>query len=57
MLAGIILKVLHEQFFGASALSATLIQARVATEAHLAGLIGGVLLAVLPLLWHNVRSR
>ena len=57
MLAGIILKVLHEQIFGASALSANLIQARVATEAHLAGLIGGVLLAILPLIWHKIRSR
>ncbi|CSB74042.1 peptidase, S54 (Rhomboid) family [Vibrio cholerae CP1047(20)] len=45
LVLGVIGKVAWEQWFGASASTAELIGARVATEAHLAGLVGGLLLA------------
>lgn len=51
MLAGVIAKVAEEQVFGGSVSSATLIGARVATEAHLIGVIAGIALAVIP--WLN----
>ncbi|MGF1689447.1 rhombosortase [Photobacterium japonica] len=57
MLVGIILKVAYEQVYGASALSASLIQARVATEAHLAGLVGGIVIALTPVVWRTLRTR
>ncbi len=47
LLAGIIGKVSIEQFFGAPANTAELINARVAIEAHLIGLIWGGLLSFL----------
>ncbi|EPP5680011.1 rhombosortase [Vibrio cholerae] len=45
LVLGVVGKVAWEQRFGASASTAELIGARVATEAHLAGLVSGVLLA------------
>ncbi|MBD0785175.1 rhombosortase [Vibrio sp. Y2-5] len=45
LVIGVILKVASEQLFGASTSTAEMIGARVATEAHLAGLLGGLLLA------------
>ena len=45
LLIGVIAKVVWEQFSGGSASSAELIGARVAVEAHLAGVLGGVLFA------------
>ncbi len=45
LVLGVIGKVAWAQWFGASASTAELIGARVATEAHLAGLVGGLLLA------------
>ena len=47
LVLGVIGKVAWEQWFGASASTAELIGARVATEAHLAGLISGLLLSVM----------
>jgi len=45
LVIGVMLKVASEQLFGASASTEEMIGARVATEAHLAGLLGGLLLA------------
>lgn len=42
LVLGVIAKVAWEQWFGASMMTAELIQARVATEAHLAGALGGL---------------
>lgn len=47
LVLGIIIKVGWEQYFGASLSTAEWIEARVATEAHLIGLMGGVLLALI----------
>ncbi|TXZ85806.1 rhombosortase, partial [Vibrio cholerae] len=47
LVLGVIGKVAWELWFGASASTAELIGARVATEAHLAGLISGLLLSVM----------
>ncbi|NIY91863.1 rhombosortase [Vibrio diazotrophicus] len=47
LVIGVILKVASEQLFGASASTAEMIGARVATEAHLSGLIIGLLLAAI----------
>ncbi len=46
LVIGVIAKVFSEQWLGASSSTAELIQARVATEAHLAGLIFGLLLSL-----------
>lgn len=43
LLLGVIVKVGHEQFYGASDEVSTMIGARVATEAHLVGLLCGLL--------------
>lgn len=43
LLLGVILKVAYEQFFGASSEMTQLINARVATEAHLVGLVSGLI--------------
>ncbi|MFV0448763.1 MAG: rhombosortase [Vibrio sp.] len=45
LVIGVMLKVVGEQLFGASTSTAELIGARVATEAHLSGLIIGLLLS------------
>ncbi|MCG9730912.1 rhombosortase [Shewanella sp. Isolate13] len=45
LLLGVILKVGYEQFFGASREMTELIGARVATEAHLVGLLSGLICA------------
>ncbi len=47
---GITIKVASEQWFGASTSSAEMIQARVAIEAHLAGLVAGGIVACLAIL-------
>ncbi|MEL4273073.1 rhombosortase [Shewanella xiamenensis] len=47
LLLGVIVKVGHEQFYGASDDVTAMIGARVATEAHLVGLICGLLCALL----------
>jgi len=52
LLAGIIAKVSWEMMYGASIQVSHLIEARVATEAHLAGVIVGILLG---LLWPKVK--
>ena len=46
LLLGVIAKTAYEQFFGASSEVSQMIGARVATEAHLIGMISGVLIAV-----------
>ena len=43
MLAGAIIKIAHEQFFGASEDVSSLINATVAIEAHFWGVISGVI--------------
>jgi rhomboid family GlyGly-CTERM serine protease len=43
LLVGVMLKIAHEQYYGASADVETLIGASVATDAHLFGAIGGLL--------------
>lgn len=48
LVIGVIGKVVSEQVFGASATSAALIAAPVAIEAHLIGLIAGLMLALNP---------
>lgn len=53
LVAGVIAKVLWEQIFGPSAYTQALIQAPVATQAHLAGLISGSLFAVIPFVLKN----
>lgn len=50
LLLGVILKVTHEQFYGASEDVTVMIGARVATEAHLVGMICGIICAVMMLL-------
>ncbi|GIU35418.1 rhombosortase [Shewanella schlegeliana] len=45
LLLGVILKVAYEQIFGASSEMTELIGARVATEAHLVGLVSGLICA------------
>jgi len=47
LLLGVIVKVCHEQFYGASDDVTAMIGARVATEAHLVGLICGLVCALL----------
>lgn len=51
LLIGVIIKVGHEQFYGASDEVTSMIGARVATEAHLVGLLCGLVCA---LLWAGV---
>lgn len=46
LVAGVIAKVVWEQCYGSSLGTEALIQARVATEAHLAGTMGGLLVAL-----------
>lgn len=46
LVAGVIAKAVWEQCYGSSLGTEALIQARVATEAHLAGVLGGLLLAL-----------
>ncbi|EGR4141049.1 rhombosortase [Vibrio cholerae] len=58
LVLGVIGKVAWEQWFGASASTAELIGARVATEAHLAGLVGGLLLSIMLFSWRKrVRKK
>jgi len=54
LLLGVMAKVAYEQYFGASAGIAELINARVATESHLVGVIAGVICA---LFWSSVAYR
>jgi len=46
LVIGVIIKVVSEQWLGAPASTANFIQARVATEAHLAGLTLGLILSI-----------
>ncbi len=46
LLAGVFLKILHEQFYGASEDVAELISASVATNAHLWGALGGIIIGL-----------
>ncbi|QDE31381.1 rhombosortase [Shewanella polaris] len=46
LLVGVILKVAYEQYFGASHSITHLINARVATESHLVGLVSGIMCAI-----------
>ncbi|MCG6410091.1 rhombosortase, partial [Vibrio fluvialis] len=48
---GVVAKVVWEQAFGSSMGTEQLIHARVATEAHLAGVIGGLGLAYMAKQW------
>lgn len=48
LLLGLIGKITSEQYFGGSASSEALIGARVAIEAHLAGALAGIVIAILP---------
>ena len=54
LLVGVIAKVAYEQYFGATESITELINARVATESHLVGLICGLLCA---LCWSVVANR
>ena len=51
---GVILKVAYEQYFGASDSITHLINARVATESHLVGLVSGIICAIF---WSMVVKR
>jgi rhomboid family GlyGly-CTERM serine protease len=55
LLLGVIVKVGHEQLFGASDQVRDMIGARVATESHLVGLLGGLLCAALFLGYRHRR--
>ena len=55
LVAGVIVKVSWEQLYGASATTSDMIGARVAIEAHLAGAMTGIALA-LPLAYRKVQS-
>nr|WP_237292953.1 rhombosortase [Vibrio anguillarum] len=46
LVVGVIVKVVWEQIFGASSNTSELINARVAIEAHLAGMLAGLILAI-----------
>ena len=54
LLLGVIAKVAYEQYFGASNGMTELINARVATESHLVGVIAGLICA---LFWSSVAYR
>lgn len=56
LLFGLAGKIGWEQIFGGSVSSAALIGARVATEAHLAGGIAGIAIALLPLLYRKWKQ-
>ena len=53
LLIGVIVKVGYEQYFGASAGVSELINARVATESHLVGLVAGLICAIFWLIIAN----
>ncbi|WP_217519191.1 rhombosortase [Vibrio metschnikovii] len=57
LVLGVIAKVAWEQWFGASMMTAELIQARVATEAHLAGALGGLVLGLVQFLLIKKRRN
>jgi len=56
LLIGVILKIAHEQYYGASADVAELIGANVAINAHLWGAIGGVIAAII-LMFLNLSNK
>ena len=56
LLLGVIAKVGYEQVFGASDDVTHMIGARVATESHLVGLISGLLVASVYLIWRRNRQ-
>ncbi len=49
LLIGVCLKIVHEQFYGASSDVSSLIEANVAIDAHLWGAVGGLLFFILSL--------
>ncbi|MGL5393263.1 MAG: rhombosortase [Shewanella sp.] len=57
LLLGVCLKVAHEQLYGASEDVTVMIGARVATEAHLVGVLCGVVCAALVLLQRHSRAH
>ncbi|ABZ76499.1 Rhomboid family protein [Shewanella halifaxensis HAW-EB4] len=57
LLLGVILKVAYEQYFGASSEMTQLINARVATEAHLVGLISGLVCVSVYLAWQQLKKQ
>ncbi|WP_420833498.1 rhombosortase [Shewanella pneumatophori] len=57
LLLGVIVKVAYEQYFGASAEVTELINARVATEAHLVGLVCGIACAVIILAYLVILKK
>ncbi|MDV5169508.1 rhombosortase [Photobacterium rosenbergii] len=57
LLIAVIAKVLWEQVSGGSASSAELIGARVAVEAHLAGVVGGLLLVAADQMKKNIQQK
>ncbi|GIU49100.1 rhombosortase [Shewanella sairae] len=57
LLLGVILKVAYEQYYGASAEVTALIDARVATEAHLIGLMCGLTCAGIVLVYLASRAK
>lgn len=56
LLLGVIVKVGHEQFYGASDDVTAMIGARVATEAHLVGLICGIVCALMVFVLQQTRT-
>ncbi|WP_299798815.1 rhombosortase [uncultured Shewanella sp.] len=57
LLAGVFIKVGYEQIFGASEQVTQMIDARVATEAHLIGVVTGILLSILVGLLYKLNSK
>ena len=57
LLTGVIIKVGHEQWFGASEQVTRMIGADVATEAHLVGVITGVILFVCAVFFSNIFCK
>ena len=57
LLAGVILKIAHEQIYGASADVELLINASVATDAHLYGAVGGLLAFFWPYFKGNQKQK
>jgi len=57
LLLGVIIKVAYEQIFGASIQVTQMIDARVATEAHLVGVITGILIVGLVGLMSKLKPK
>lgn len=57
LLIGVILKIAHEQFYGASADVESFIESSVATDAHLFGAIGGLLAYIICYMIDKKKTR